>query len=82
MEHQCLRFFQLPKQMRVLDSLEPHNPTYQNKVQLAYKSCFLLIFLFHDAIIQCEDQLSQPLHHLIPKLTLRHHEQQDAEDQS
>ena len=53
--------------MRALDSLELHNPIYQNKVWPACKFCVQLIFLYHDGATQYEGLLSRSFLRLIPK---------------
>ena len=59
--------------MHVLDSLERHNLTYQNKELLAYMSYFQLVFLSHDAINLYEGLLFLQPHHLILKSNAKHH---------
>ena len=68
--------------MHALDSLVQHNLIDQNKVLLAYKSYFQLIFLYLYEVNLYEDQLFQQLHHQVQELTLEHHEQLGVVDQN
>ena len=55
----------------VLDTLEKHNPTYQNMVMLEYMFYFLLIFQSLYEENQYEDLLFQQLHHLSSNTSLK-----------